>query len=155
MASARYEVLPNFSLLGNVGWQNWTEFGEFPVGITTQKQRTVNANLHFSDTYQIAVGQQFRIAEKWLWSAGFAFDSSPVSRTNRSAVLPVDRQLGYGTGIQYDVNRNVTAEAAWEFMDAGPGPYSIKGKPPVAGPLQGHYSTNHLNFLALNVTWKF
>jgi len=154
MASARYEVLPNFSLLGNVGWQNWTEFGEFPVGITTQNQHTVNANLHFSNTYQIAVGQQFRFAEKWLWSAGFAFDSSPVSRTNRIAVLPVDRQLRYGTGLQYDVNRNITAGAAWEFLDAGPGPFSTKPRP-LGGALQGHYSTNYLNILALNLIWKF
>jgi len=91
MASALYEVLPNFSLIGNVGWQNWTEFGKFPVGIAAKNQHTVNANLHFSDTYQIAIGQQYRIAEKFLWSAGFAFDSSPVSRTNRIAVLPIDR----------------------------------------------------------------
>src|SRR3984957_2450250 len=145
MASARYEVLPNFSLLGNVGWQNWTEFGEFPVGITTQNQRTGSATLHFSATYQTAVGQQFRFAEKWLWSAGFAFDSSPVSRTNRIAVLPIDRQLRYGTGLQYDVNRNVTAGAAWEFLDAGPGPFSTNPKP-LGGGLPGHYSTTHLNF---------
>ena len=43
---------------------------------------------------------QYQIAEKWLWSAGFAFDSSPVSRMNRLAALPIDRQLRYGTGIQ-------------------------------------------------------
>jgi long-chain fatty acid transport protein len=154
MASALYEVQPNFSLMGNVGWQNWSEFGQFPVGISATNQRTVEANLHFSNTYQIAVGQQYRFAEKWLWSAGFAFDSSPVSRTNRNAVLPVDRQLRYGTGIQYEVNRRVTAGAAWEFMDAGPGPYSVN-RGPLAGAVQGHYSTNYLNFLALNVIWKF
>jgi long-chain fatty acid transport protein len=154
MASAVFEVLPNFSLLGNVGWQNWTEFGEFPVGISANNQRTVNANLHFANTWQIAIGQQYRIAEKWLWSAGFAYDSSPVSKANRNAVLPIDRQLRYGTGIQYEINRNVTAGAAWEFMDAGPGPFSNR-RGPLAGTLQGHYSTNYLNFLALNVIWKF
>jgi long-chain fatty acid transport protein len=154
MASAFYEVLPNFSLMGNVGWQNWSEFGQFPVGISAANQRTIQANLHFSNTYQIAVGQQFRIAEKWLWSAGFAYDSSPVSQANRNAVLPIDRQLRYGTGIQYEVSRNVTAGAAWEFMDAGPGPFSNR-RGPLAGTLQGHYSTNYLNFLALNVIWKF
>ena len=79
MASAVYEVIPNFSLMGNVGWQNWSAFGEFPVGISATNQRTITANLHFSDTCQIAIGQQSRIAEKWLWSAGFAYDSSPVS----------------------------------------------------------------------------
>lgn len=153
MASAVYEVLPNFSLLGNVGWQNWTEFGEFPVGISATNQKTVEANLHFSNTWQIAIGQQYRIAEKWLWSAGFAYDSSPVSKVNRNAVLPVDRQLRYGTGIQYEINRDVTVGAAWEFLDAGPGPFSNR-RGPLAGTLQGHYSTNYLNFVGLNVGWK-
>jgi long-chain fatty acid transport protein len=161
MASAVYEVFPNWSLLGNVGWQNWTEFGEFPIGITTQTtQKTVNANLHFSNTWQIAIGQQFRFAEKWLWSAGFAYDSSPVSQANRNPVLAIDRQLRYGTGLQYDISRDVTAGAAWEFMDGGPAPYSNTRSIGI-GPLkrtstvQGHFSTNYLNFLALNVRWKF
>ncbi len=81
MFSGLYEVTPYWSLMGNVGWQNWSAFGEFPVGISTAKQRTVEANLHFSDTCQIAIGQQLRIGEKWLWSAGFAYDSSPVSKS--------------------------------------------------------------------------
>jgi long-chain fatty acid transport protein len=152
-ASAVYEVLPRWSLMGNVGWQNWSAFGEFPVGISAREQRTLEANLHFSDTCQIAIGQQYLIADKWLWSAGFAYDSSSVSETNRSAVLRVDRQLRYGTGIQYEINENVKAGAAWEFMDAGPAPLS-NHRGPLAGTLQGHYSTNYLNFVAFNILWK-
>jgi long-chain fatty acid transport protein len=154
MMSAVYEVIPNFSLMGNVGWQNWSAFGEFPIGISAVNQRSVEANLHFSDTCQIAIGQQFRFHEKWLWSAGFAYDSSPVSTANRSPVLPLDRQLRYGTGLQYAINDNLTAGASWELMDAGPGPYSAN-RGPLAGTLQGHYSTNWLNFAAVNVIWKF
>src|SRR5712671_528990 len=154
MLSGLYDVTPNWSLMGNVGWQNWSAFGEFPIGISARKQRTVTANLHFSDTYQIAIGQQLRIGEKWLWSAGFAYDSSPVSRANRVPTMPVDRQLRYGTGIQYQINRDITAGAAWEFMDTGPAPYSAR-RGPLAGTLQGHYSTDYLNFLAFNVIWKF
>jgi len=154
MASALYEVLPNWSLMGNVGWQNWSAFSEFPVGISAKNQRSVEVNLHFSDTCQIAIGQQLRIGEKWLWSAGFAYDSSPVSTANRIAVLPADRQLRYGTGVQYEINHDVTAGAALEVMDAGPGPYSTS-RGPLAGTLQGHYSTNFLNFVALNIIWKF
>ncbi len=155
MLSAVYEVLPNFSLMSDVGWQNWSAFGSFPVGISSAKQTTaVNANLHFSNTCHVAIGQQFRFDEKWLWSAGFAYDSSPVSKANRSAVLPLDRQLRYGTGLQYDINNSVTAGASWELMDAGPGPYS-NHRGPLAGTLQGHYSTNLLNFVALNIIWKF
>ena len=154
MLSGLYEVTPYWSLMGNVGWQNWSAFGEFPVGISTAKQRTVEANLHFSDTCQIAIGQQLRIGEKWLWSAGFAYDSSTVSKSNRLPTLPIDRQLRYGTGIQYQINKDITAGAAWEFMDAGPAPYSAR-RGPLAGTLQGHYSTNYLNFVSVNLIWKF
>ena len=154
MASAVYEVLPNFSLMGDVGWQNWSAFGEFPVGISAANQRTVTANLHFSDTCHIAIGQELRIGEKWLWSAGFAYDSAPVSTANRLAVLPIDRQLRYGTGIQYQINHDVTAGFGWTAMDAGPGPFRAD-RGPLAGTLQGHFSTNWLNFVSLNVIWKF
>ena len=154
MASALYEITPRLSVMGNVGWQNWSAFGEFPVGISAINQRSVSANLNFSDTCSIAIGQQFRFAEKWLWSAGFAYDSSPVSKTNRIAVLAIDRQLRYGTGIQYEVNQDVTAGVAAELLDAGPGPFSST-RGPLAGTLQGHYSTNYLNFVAANVIWKF
>ncbi|HTY54124.1 MAG TPA: outer membrane protein transport protein [Candidatus Binataceae bacterium] len=154
MLSAVYELTRQFSLMGNIGWQNWSAFGEFPVGISATNQKTLEANLHFSDTCQVAIGQQFRIADRWLWSAGFAYDSSPVSKANRSAVLPIDRQLRYGTGIQYQINRDVTAGVAGELLDAGPAPYSNR-RGPLAGTLQGHYSTNYLNFVAVNIAWKF
>lgn len=52
------------------------------------------------------------------------------------------------------INRDVTAGIAWEFMDAGPGPYSVS-RGPLAGTLRDHYSTNYLNFVALNSIWKF
>jgi long-chain fatty acid transport protein len=152
--SALYEITPRLSVMGNVGWQNWSAFGEFPVGISAANQRTLEANLHFSDTCSIAIGEQFRFAERWVWSAGFAYDSSTVSKTNRNAVLPIDRQLRYGTGIQYEVNQDVTAGVAGELLDAGPGPFS-NTRGPLAGTLQGHYSTNYLNFVAANVIWKF
>ena len=154
MLSGLYDVTPYFSLMGNVGWQNWSAFGEFPIGISARKQRTVEANLHFSDTCQIAIGQQFRFGEKWLWSAGFAYDSSPVSKTNRVPSLPLDRQLRYGTGIQYQINRDITAGLAWELLDAGPAPYSAS-RGPLAGTLQGHLSSDYYNFVALHVIWKF
>ena len=154
MASALYELTPRLSLMGNVGWQNWSAFGEFPLGVSAAKQRTIDANLQFSDTCHVAIGQQFKIGEKWLWSAGFAYDSSPVAKANRIPSLPLDRQLRYGTGIQYQLSRDITAGVAWEMMDAGPAPYSI-ARGPLAGTLQGHYSTSYLNFVAANIIWKF
>jgi len=35
---------------------HWSAYGDFPVGISANNQRTIEANLHFSDTYQLAIG---------------------------------------------------------------------------------------------------
>lgn len=152
--SGVYQVTSIWSLMGSVGWQNWSAFSEFPIGVSGVNQRTLDVNLHFSDTCQVAIGQQLQLGRRWLWSAGFAYDSSPVSKANRVPMLPLDRQLRYGTGIQYKINEDMSAGFSWEFVDAGPGPYTAN-RGALAGTLQGHYSTNYLNFTAVDLIWKF
>jgi len=154
MASALYQLTPAFAVMGNVGWQNWSAFGQTTLGISSKTERSLAVNLHFADTYQLAIGGQYRIAESWLWSAGFAYDSSPVSEENRVPTLPLDRNLRYGTGIQYEINRDVTFGIANEVLDAGPAPFNVK-RGPLAGRVQGDFSTDLLDFLALNLIWKF
>jgi len=140
--------------MGNIDWQNWSQFGQTTLGISSETQKNLAVNLKYSDTIQIAFGGQYRLREKWLWSAGFAYDSAPVSEANRTPSLPLDRQLRYGTGIQYEINRDMTLGAANEFLDAGNAPYDVK-RGPLAGRVQGDYSCNFIDFLAVNLIWKF
>ena len=154
MASVLYQLLPSLALMGDLGWQNWSDFGQTTLGISSAKQRNLAVDLNYADTIHTALGAQYRIADKWLWSAGFAYDSSPVSEANRTPTLPLDRQLRYGTGIQYQVNENVTVGAANELLDAGKAPFNVR-RGPLAGRLQGGYSTNLLDFVAANLIWKF
>jgi long-chain fatty acid transport protein len=77
-----------------------------------------------------------------------------VSEANRTPNLPLDRQLRYGTGIQYQVNEDITVGAANELLDGGKAPFNVR-RGPLAGRLQGGYSTNLLDFLAANLIWKF
>ena len=64
--------------------------------------------------------------------AGFAYDSSPVTNSDRSIVLPLDRQYRYALGLQYELRKNITLGAAYEYMDAGSAPVNQTG-----GPLKG------------------
>jgi len=154
MSSAIYELTPAFALMGNIGWQNWSQFGQTTLGISGTTQKSLAVNLKYSDTIQIAFGGQYRLAEKWLLSAGFAYDSSPVSEANRTPSLPLDRQLRYGTGVQYELSDNVVVGIANELLDAGDAPYNVK-RGPLAGRVQGDFSSNYLDFLAANLIWKF
>ena len=153
MASTLYQFTPEFALMGNLGWQNWSQFGQTTLGISAQTQKTLAVNLHYNDTLQIAFGGQYRLARRWLWSAGFAYDSSPVSEANRTANLPLDRQLRYGTGIQYEINDDLVLGIANEVLDGSNAPYDVK-RGPLAGRVQGDFSTNIINFLGINLVWK-
>ena len=96
---------------------------------------------------------QSRFARKWLLSIGFAHDSAPVSEFHRTPTAPFDDNFRYGVGLQYDWSEKVTVGAAYEFLDLGSA--EIHNLPGPAGTLQGDYSSNHVNFVALNVVWKF
>src|SRR5262249_37478509 len=61
MASTLYQFTPEFALMGNLGWQNWAQFGQTTLGISAQTQRTLAVNLHYNNTLQIAFGGQYRL----------------------------------------------------------------------------------------------
>ncbi len=154
MASGLYQLTSNFALMGNIGWQDWSQFGQTTLGISAETQKSLAVNLNYSNTIQIAFGGQYRLAERWLWSAGFAYDSSPVSEENRTPSLPLDRQLRFGAGVQYQVNNDVTAGLANEVLDGSGAPYDVQ-RGPLSGRLQGNFSSNIIDFLAVNLIWKF
>jgi long-chain fatty acid transport protein len=154
MASALYQLTPVLALMGNIGWQDWSQFGQTTLGISSEKQKSLAVNLNFSNTIQIAFGAQYRLWEKVLCSAGFAYDSAPVSEANRPLCLPLDRQLRYGLGIQYDLNRDVTVGIANEVLDGSNAPYNVK-RGPLAGEVQGDFSSNIIDFLVVNLIWRF
>jgi hypothetical protein len=43
---------------------------------------------NFKDTWHGSIGAQYRIADAWLWSIGFAYDSSPLDDKDRTPDFP-------------------------------------------------------------------
>jgi long-chain fatty acid transport protein len=85
----------------------------------------------------------------------FAYDSSPFDHAeNRTPDLPLDRQIRYATGFQYDWNDDVTVGFAYTFLDAGNAKIDKTGGP-LTGSLQGDYDKNYINIFNINVIWKF
>jgi len=151
MVSGVWEPIEDLAIMANANWQDWSQFGYVDVNIDTVLDRTIDAN--YKDTFHLAIGAQYRLAKPWLLMAGFAYDSSPVNTSNRSVALPLDRQLRYALGAQYDWNENLTLGLAYEFLYAGSG--NIRQSRPNAGTLVGDYSPNHIQFVNVNLVWRF
>ncbi|MGE0821175.1 MAG: OmpP1/FadL family transporter [Candidatus Binatia bacterium] len=156
MLSGYHQLTDQLAVMGNFGWQNWKEFGEVDVTISSEStSQNLTSDAHFHDTWHGAIGMQYRIISSVLFSAGFAYDSSPVSKFHRTPSLPVDRTLRFGSGLQYVVSEATTIGLAYEFFDGGSAEIANLRRGPLAGTVRGHSSTNYINFVSLNMIRRF
>jgi long-chain fatty acid transport protein len=155
MLSADHQLNDRFRLCANFGWQDWSEFGLPEISISGKRTNSFTKDLKYHDTYHVALGGQYRLAPKWLMSAGMAYDTSPIKHSSdRSPVLPLDRQIRYALGLQYDLNENITLGCAYEILDAGKARVDKEGGS-FRGDLKGQYDTNYINLFNMNIIWKF
>jgi long-chain fatty acid transport protein len=154
MLSGYQQLNKRWAVMGNLVWQNWSQFGKPDISVSSTNISNETANLNYDDTWGIALGAQYAFAEGWLWSVGGGYESSPMSNSNRSPVLPMDQQFRIGTGVQYSFNDSVTVGAAYEYANGGDNNIDVE-RGPLAGRVQGDYSSFNFHYFALNLNWRF
>lgn len=154
LISGYYDLTDKVALVASAGWQDWSNFGKSTLTLRSTNTTSFEADRNFKDTWHAAIGARYRFAEPWLWSVGFAYDSSPVDDEDRTPDMPLDRQIRLATGLQYDWNENVTIGGAYTYIDLGDAEIDQQGGP-LQGNLKGDYKTNHVHTLALNLIWRF
>jgi len=153
MVSAYQQITPKFALLGNVGWQNWSAFGNIGVSISGTNTTSVTVDANLRDTWHLAIGAQYRPRKNVLLSTGFSYDSSPVSDENRSISLALDRQFRISGGILVDLRPDFSLGFAYTYWDLGPNRLD-EFKGPLAGRLVGDFSTNNVHIFNASLIWK-
>ena len=153
MLSGYHQLTEHWAIMGNIGWQDWSEFGKQDVTLRSTTSTKFTQDLDYDDTWHFALGAQYRFAEGWLWSVGAAYDTSPTDDDTRTPDLPLDRQIRIGTGIQYDWYEDLTVGVAYEYLDLGEAEIDQAGGP-LQGPLKGEYDPNVIHFFAANLIWK-
>jgi long-chain fatty acid transport protein len=153
MLSAYHELNDRWAIMGNLVWQNWSAFGKPDISISDTNVSNETTNLNYDDTWGIALGAQYAFADGWLWSVGGGYDSSPMSKSERSPNLPLDQQFRLGTGVQYSFTDRITFGAAYQYMNGGDADVDVE-RGPLAGRLEGDYKSYDFHFFALNLTWR-
>jgi len=143
--SGYHELNNRWALLGTVGWEDWSAFKDVNIS-TGQGSKKIPRNWH--DTWKFAAGVHFRPVNKWLLQLGFSYDTSPVDSDDRTPDMPMDRQIRYATGVQYQWNDRLSVGGAFVYADYG--------KAKIDNDLlKGDYKRNDIFFFALNANWKF
>ena len=160
MASVFHQVNPRWAVLGSVGWQQWSKFGQVELGIdNTGSPTSLTKDLEFKDTWHFAVGAQYRLSDPWLLNFGVAYDSKFQGGSTVSPLLPVNDAWRFGAGVQNQVSKTFSWGVAAEYAYAGTLDVDKQSASPVPtggrGDLVGSYPDAGIFFLAANFTWKF
>lgn len=153
MFSGYHDLNDQWAIMGNVGWQNWSEFGKADISINSATSPSATTSLGYNDTWHVALGTQYRPNQTWTFSTGVAYDSSMMDDGNRSPSLPVGATWRWGIGAQYALTRDLTLGMAYELAYSGdPSVDVFRG--PLAGRLDGSYPNTAVSFFSVSLLWK-
>jgi long-chain fatty acid transport protein len=142
-----HELNDQFAILAQADWEDWSSFEDVPLSTSTGGGGAIPRN--WKDTYKLGAGIHYRPTSPWLLMTGFAWDSNPVDSKDRAADMPMDRQLRYAVGTQYQWNERLNLGANFVYADYG------KAKINNDQTLKGDYKRNDLFFIALNASYTF
>jgi len=145
-AGAYHEINDQWAILGTVGWEDWSNFDKLLV--STQGGGG-SIPTKWKDTYHFSGGLHYRPTTDWLLQAGITYDTSPVTDANRTAYLPMDRQIRYAIGAQHQWSDRLKVGGAFEYIDLG----EAKIDDPTL--LTGEYQENRILAFTLNMNYAF
>jgi long-chain fatty acid transport protein len=144
-AAIHHEWNDRLGLDLTIGWDDWSALDNVFVSIDTGGGSALEKN--WEDTYHYAAGFQYRLNNDWDMTAGIAYDTNPVSSHDRTADLPIDRQVRYNAGARYQFSDTL--------MLGGYVNYTDLGKAKISGDFwSGEYSSNEIYSFSVFLNWN-
>jgi long-chain fatty acid transport protein len=147
------QLTDKWALLGDIGWEEWSRFGEINAQVRADGSGTT-ADLDARDVWHFGIGAQYRYTPQWLLSAGVSYDTSMSSDANRPIILPVGQMYRYGGGVEYDKSDELTIGAGLDLVWLGNVPVAEAGND-LAGTVSGKYTDAYFVFASVYANWKF
>jgi long-chain fatty acid transport protein len=154
MLSAYHELNDRWAVMGNLGWQDWSEFGKVGVTVASEDTSSLTVDRNYKDTWHLAVGAQYRAANPWLLTAGVAYDSSMVDDKDRTPDLPLGEAWRFGLGARYDWSKKLALGVGYTFFWSGDLDMDVN-RGPLAGRVSGTYEDTSMSFINFYLNWKF
>lgn len=140
-----HQLTPQLGLDLTVGWDDWSALDN--VLVSTENGSS-GLEKNWRDTYHYAAGLQYQATKNWRATAGIAYDTNPVDTRDRTADLPVDRQLRYAAGMEHRNDSGLALGGYLIYMDLGSAKID-------AGRWRGEYGDNSVLGVSLYANWTF
>jgi long-chain fatty acid transport protein len=154
MGSLYQEINPQWAVMANVGWQQWSKFGEPSVAIVNNGAQSVTVNAGYDDTWHFAGGVEYKPLKPVTFTAGMAYDTSAQKNDERTVMIPLGTTWRFGLGVLWQMRPDLRLGFAYEYA-LTPNMKVYQDRGPRAGVLSGEYDNFSLDTFAFNVAWQF
>lgn len=153
--SVSYQFDPQWTLLGSLGWQDWSDFGKVGVEVDTDLGSTSRtAQRQYKDTWHASIGAQHQINPKLRWNVGLGYDSSAVDDKDRTVDNPMNEAWRLATGVSYALQDDVDVHMSYTLIYLGDMDVQ-QTKARSGGSVSGEYKNAALHVLGGGVVWRF
>lgn len=153
MFSGYHELSERWAMTGNLGWQQWSEFGKVDVVLAAEDQTSLTFDRNYDDTWHAAVGAEYRRSDRWRFSGGIAYDSSAVDDDDRTPDLPIGETWRFGFGAEYSGFRRVTVAGTYALLWSGDLDMDVN-RGPLSGRVSGSYNDTAVHAIGIIFTWR-
>ncbi|MCA0994105.1 OmpP1/FadL family transporter [Alloyangia pacifica] len=145
-----HEINPQWAVMGDVSWTNWSTFEELRVKFDDGRPDSVTEE-KWHDSWFVSLGADYKPRENHTIHFGIAYDQSPVPDSHRTARIPdADRywaSLGYS--YEFAPDRVINVGYTRIFFDEA----DIE-ETTAFGTLDGTYE-GHADILSASLTYRF
>lgn len=154
-ASIAHDLNEQWKLLGSLGWQDWSDFGDVGVDVDANGggvSRTVDRR--YKDTWHASVGAMYQATRQVRWSVGVGYDSSAVDDKDRTVDNPMGEAWRLATGVNYQVEDGLDVHLAYTLVWLGDMDVD-QTKSRSGNALSGTYKNSALHIVGGGATWRF
>lgn len=152
MAGIHHRWDERLNLLGSIGWDEISEFGEVQVEIDDNGIPGTTVNADFRDTWHFGVGAEYLWKPDLMLTAGISYDTSMSSQRTRPLAIPLGALYRYAVGFKQKRKNGMTIGGGLTWLYEG----NLEIEDQVGsrdGRTHGKYSNVSLYFLSFYAMW--
>ncbi len=151
-----HQITSAWAVMGSLQWTHWALLNSIHVTPTNGYPGTTIYE-NWRNTWFLGIGTNYQLTDRIMLQAGFAFDESPVTNSNRTSRVPDANHYDLGMGVQYKITPAATFDFAYCHVFSPGGSINSTASstlPTPSGTLIGSYAISD-NSMTAGVTMKF
>lgn len=147
---AYHEINPQWAVMADASWTNWSTFEELRVKFDDGRADSVTEE-NWDDSWFLSLGADYKPRENHTIHFGIAYDQSPVPDDNRTARIPDADRYWASLGYSYEFGPDRTLNLGYTHIFFNEADIE---ETTAFGTLKGTYE-GHADILSASLTYRF